>query len=129
MKKLLTATIIVASTVGMYLTRREKKKKVSYSKQKQYNKPSIPEVKKEPVESLNDKMKKIDETKYASEKAIHDRHVEAASIMADAYKNIMEEMEPINNFKDSVEIIIDSNDDKNIKDLDSMSAELDELLK
>ena len=49
--------------------------------------------------------------------------------MADAFKNIMESVDPIENDDASVDAVIDTKDVETIQELDSLSYELYELLK
>lgn len=56
-------------------------------------------------------------------------HSEAAEIMTDAFNNILKEVEPVELENETVEPIVDAQDVEVIKELDSLSDELDELLK
>lgn len=129
MKKLLVGTVLVGLAVGAYFVFKDKKREDAYSKAQEDNVTTNPEVEEEPVSDKNDEVKEMYEVKEVSAEAIHDRHTEAASIMADSFKNIMEEVEPIDNLEDSVEPIIDSKYVETMQELDSLSDELDELLK
>jgi len=72
------------------------------------------------------------QAKSESVQAVYERHSEASSIMKDAYSNTMEDF--VENFSDEEvakgkEIIVDSESVSAIKELDSISDELDDLLK
>lgn len=74
--------------------------------------------------------------KSESAQAVYERHSEASSIMKDAYSNIMEDFvedfsgENDTNAKDeNKEVIIDSESVSVMKEIDSISDELDDLLK
>ena len=76
------------------------------------------------------------QAKSKSVQAIYERHSEAGSIMKDAYANIMEEFvedfssESDVNVKDeNKKVIIDSESVLVMKEIDSISDELDVLLK
>lgn len=76
------------------------------------------------------------QVKSESAQAVYERHAEASSIMKDAYSNIMEDFvedfsdENDANAKDeNKEVIIDSESVSVMKDIDSISDELDDLLK
>jgi len=72
------------------------------------------------------------QAKSESAQAVSERHSEANSIMKDAYNNIMQDF--VEDFSDEKiakgkEIIVDSESVSVIKKLDSISDELDNLLK
>lgn len=76
------------------------------------------------------------QTKSESAQAVYERHAEASSIMKDAYSNIMEDF--VGNFSDendtnakeeNKEVVIDSESVSVMKEIDSTSDELDDLLK
>lgn len=76
------------------------------------------------------------QAKSESVRAVYERHVEASSIMKDAYSKIMEDF--VEDFSDendtnakneNKEIVIDSESVSVMKDIDSISDELDDLLK
>lgn len=75
-------------------------------------------------------------TKSESAQAVYERHAEASSIMKEAYSNIMEDF--VEDFSDrndtntkntSKEVAIDSESVSVMNDIDSISDELDDLLK
>ena len=76
------------------------------------------------------------QTKSESVQAVYERHSEAGSIMKDAYSNIMEDFvedfsdENDANAKDeNKKVIIDNESVSVMKEIDSISDELDDLLK
>ncbi len=72
------------------------------------------------------------QAKNESAQAMYERHSEASSIMRDAYNNIMEDFsgEKDADIKDkNKEVIIDSESVSVIKEIDSISDELDDLLR
>ena len=76
------------------------------------------------------------QTKSESVQAVYERHSEAGSIMKDAYSNIMEDFvedfssENDTNAKDeNKKVIIDNESVSVMKEIDSISDELDDLLK
>ena len=76
------------------------------------------------------------QTKNESVQAVYGRHSEAGSIMKDAYSNIMEDFvedfssENDTNAKDeNKKVIIDNESVSVMKEIDSISDELDDLLK
>lgn len=76
------------------------------------------------------------QAKSESAQAVYERHSEASSIMKDAYSNIMEDFvedfsgESDTNTKDeNKEVVTDSESVSVMKEIDSISDELDDLLK
>ena len=72
------------------------------------------------------------QAKSESAQAVYERHAEASSIMKDAYSNIMEDFSDENDANaknENKEVIIDSESVSVMKDIDSISDELDDLLK
>lgn len=76
------------------------------------------------------------QAKNESAQTVYERHTEASSIMKDAYNNIMEDF--VEDFSDksntnskekNKEIVIDSESGSVMKEIDSISDELDDLLK
>lgn len=67
--------------------------------------------------------------KEKSTKSVYERHAEAAGIMDGAFTNIMKDVEPVKLDKESFETVVDTKDVEIINELDSLSDELDELLK
>lgn len=76
------------------------------------------------------------QAKNESEQAVYERHSEAGSIMKDAYINIMEDFvedfsseNDMNAKEENKEVIIDNESVSVMKEIDSISDELDDLLK
>lgn len=129
MKKLFVGAIIVGLVASAYFVFKNKKKEnVSSQPQRDYSKPS-PEAEKPIVPDDSGGIKEMYEAKESSAQSVYERHTEAASVMADAFKNIMESVDPIGNDDASVDAVIDTKDVETIQELDSLSDELDELLK
>ena len=111
-----------------FVFKNKKKENVSSQPQRDYSK-SSPEAEKPIVPDDSDGIEEIYEAKEISAQSIYERHTEASSFMADAFKNIMESVDPIENDDASVDAVIDTKDVETIQELDSLSDELDELLK
>lgn len=119
----------VGLAVSAYFVFKNKKKEnVSSQPQREYLK-SIPEAEKPIVSDDSDGIKEMYEANESSTQSVHERHTEAASIMADVLKNIMESVVPIENDDASVNAVIDTKDVETIQKLYSLSYELYELLK
>ena len=75
----------------------------------------------------------IDEVKSESNKTVSERHAFAGKIMEKAYSNIMEDFvedfSDANSPNDTSDEIIDSKSNVVMKEIDSISDELDDLLK
>lgn len=124
-KKILIITTIVVLTVGItYLL--FKAKKSNEMNEKSNDEPE--NVIEMPVDT-HDMESELKETKYRSAQTVYERHTEAAEIMTDAFSNIMKEVQPVEIEKKSEEPVIDTQDVEVVKELDSLSDELDELLK
>lgn len=79
-----------------------------------------------------DVVEKMYQTKNESAQTVYERHTEASSIMKDAYSNIMEDFSTKSNTnsKDkNKEIVIDRKSVSVMKEIDSISDELEDLLK
>ena len=81
-------------------------------------------------------VEEMHQAKSESVQTVYERHLEAGSIMKDAYSNIMEDFvedfssENDANAKDeNKEVIIDNESVSVMKEIDSISDELDDLLK
>ncbi len=125
MKKIFVGAILVGLAASAYFVFKNKKKENVSS---DYSKPS-PEAEKPIVPDDSDGIKEMYEVKESSAQSVYERHTEAASVMADAFKNIMESVDPIENDDATVDAVIDTKDVETIQELDSLSDELDELLK
>lgn len=76
------------------------------------------------------------QAKSESAQAVYERHFEASSIMKDAYSNIMEDFvedfsgeSDMNTKDENKEVVIDSESVSVMKEINSISDELDDLLK
>lgn len=126
MKKLLVCATVAGLAVGVYcLLCRTKKGENVPSKWMERKSDFQTETK----EDTQDVVKEMHDAKENSAQAVYERHTEAAGIMADAFTNIMKEVEPIKLDEKSVEPVIDTKDVEIIQDLNSLSDDLDELLK
>lgn len=130
MNKLLACVVVAGVAVGaIYLLCKTKKEENIYSKSMEDKYDFDSDLREEPLADNQDAVEETYETKKNSAQAVHERHAEATSIMTDSFKNIMEAVEPIENLEESVDQIIDTKDAETIKELESLSNELDELLK
>jgi len=77
-------------------------------------------------QSNQEEMSQTDKIKEEHIQSIHERHIESAEIMADSYKNIAKDVESLEFDKDSV---MGSESAEIIDELDSLSDELDEILR
>lgn len=89
--------------------------------------------KEEPVSNKQDIVEEMFEAKSNSAKAVNERHSEASKIMKDAYSNIMEDFVEDFSYENSTKYKSKDSilDDESavMKELDSISDELDDLLK
>lgn len=91
------------------------------------------DTEKKPEEDLQNSNihEEIYKTKEERAQKIHERHFEAGEMMKDAYKNIMDDF--VEDFSDerikNVKEVVDSESVTVEKDLDSISSEIDDLLK
>ena len=81
-------------------------------------------------------MDEIYQTKSESAQTVYERHSEAGGIMKDAYRNIMEDFvedfsteKAVNKENETKEAVIDSASVSVMKEIDSISDALDDLLK
>lgn len=122
MKKLLVCAAVTGVMVGFYYLRCKIKKEENIS-----SKPM--EEKTDPEPPIKDKTTVEERDTEKSAQSVSERHTEAAGIMADAFANIMKEIEPVELDEESAEAVVDTKDVEIINELDSLSDELDELLK
>ena len=130
MKKLSIYASVVGLAVGtIYLLCKKKKSHVMALKPMD-NKNDFEQENhsEEPVREF-DGIGKMYQAKSESAKAIHDRHTETSEIMTDAFKNIFSEIEPVVLDDETGDTVIDTESVEIIKESDSLSDELDELLK
>ena len=88
-----------------------------------------PENKSDTPVDEQDVVNELNETKNRSAQTVYERHSEAAEIMTNAFNNILKEVEPVELEDETVGPIVDIQDVDVNKKLDSLSDELDELLK
>ena len=137
MKKMFIYASVIGLTAGViYLL---------YKQEKSNNTVSKPADKKEVSETIHQeeevsqKSKTVDEiyqTKSESAQTVYERHSEAGGIMKDAYRNIMEDFvedfsteKAVNKENETKEAVIDSASVSVMKEIDSISDALDDLLK
>lgn len=130
MKKIFICTAIAGLTVGIIclLYKTKKANNVTSNPMKEKSDDES-ETKSETPVDKQDVVNELNETKDRSAQTVYERHSEAAEIMTDAFNNILKEVEPVELEDETVEPIIDTQDVEVIKELDSLSDELDELLK
>lgn len=129
MKKILVGAVLVGVVAGTYFIIKDiKKGNVSSKLQKDNSSNNLKTVENDAADN-SEVIEEIYGAKSNSAQDVYERHSEAASIMVDAFKNIMETVEPIDNDVESGAAIIEDNDVETIHELDSLSDELDELLK
>lgn len=130
MKKIFICTAIAGLTVGIIcLLRKIKKANNAISNPMKEKSDDESETKRETPVDEQEVVNELNETKDRSAQTVYERHSEAAEIMTDAFNNILKEVEPVKLEDVTVEPIIDTQDVEVIKELDSLSDELDELLK
>lgn len=130
MKKILIyASVVGLTTATIYLLCKKKKSNISASKATD-NKIDFEEENQEDgtVREPN-VMDEMYQAKSDSAQAVHDRHAKAGEIMTDVLKNIFSEIEPVVYDEEAVDAVNDTESVEIIKELDSLSDELDELLK
>lgn len=137
MKKMFIYASVIGLTAGViYLL---------YKQEKSNNTVSKPADKKEVSETIHQEddvsqnSKTVDEiyqTKSESAQTVYERHSEAGGIMKDAYRNIMEDFvedfsteKAVNKENETKEAVIDSASVSVMKEIDSISDALDDLLK
>lgn len=139
MKKLFIFTSIIGVSAGVvyWLYKKEKSNTGTFRTEEK----SEPDPQEEEVSANINAEEKIhqaecESAKSESTKNVNERHAQAGSIMKDAYSNIMEDFvddfsdEKDADAKDEIkEINIDSETVSVMKEMDSLSEELDDLLK
>ena len=138
MKKLLICVSVIGVVAGVaywvYMTEKANKKAATAPATNTMNFDPMPQESKETQET--DVPDKMNQAKNECVQDVYERHSAAAEMMKDAYSNIMEDFvegysvegtEGIK--KNDNKTIIDSEDVSVIKELDSISDELDDLLK
>ena len=137
MKKLFIYASVVglAAGVAYWLCKKEKSNTVT-SKTVDKKVGFKPSPQEEEISQNTSVVEEMYQAKSESAQVVYERHSEASSIMKDAYSNIMEDFvegfsgEKDANAKDeNKEVIIDSESVSVMKEIDSISDELDDLLK
>lgn len=129
-KKLLVCVAVAGVAVGViyFLCKTKKKENISSKPMgEKYDSEAV--TKEETSVEEQDTVQDMYVAKEKSAQSVRERHTEAAGIMADAFVNIMKDVEPIELDKESAESVVDNKDVRIMNELDSLSDELDELLK
>lgn len=137
MKKLLIYTSVVGLAAGVVYWLCKKGKSNTVTSQTVDKKVDVETNTQEEENSQHtDVVEKMYQAKSESSQAVYERHSEASSIIKDAYSNIMEDFvedlfdENDTSAKDkNKEVIIDNESVSVMKEIDSISDELDDLLK
>lgn len=130
MRKIFICTVITGLTIGsIYLLCKTIKANNVTSIPMKEKSDDEPENKNDTPVDEQDVVNELNETKDRSAQTVYERHSEAAEIMTDAFNNILKEVEPVELEDETVGSIVDIQDVDIIKKLDSLSDELDELLK
>lgn len=137
MKKLFIYVSVVGLAAGVvFLLCKKGKSNTVTSKTVDKKVDFEPSSKEEEISQSTSVVEEMYQTKSESAQAVYERHSEASSIMKEAYSNIMEDF--VENFSDekdtnakdeNKEVIIDGESVSVMKELDSISDELDDLLK
>lgn len=130
MKKLLICVAVAGVAVGaIYLLRKNKKDEKRYSRlvDEKFDSKSI--TKEERPTEKQDAVQEMYVAKEKSAQSVGERHTEAAGVMADAFANIMRDIDPVEFDEKSEDTVVDTKDVETINKLDSLSRELDELEK
>lgn len=137
MKKLLIYASVVGLAAGVvyWLCKKGKSNTVT-SKTVDKEVDFEPSPQEEEISQNTSVVEEMYQAKSESAQAVYERHSEASSIMKDTYGNIMEDfVEDFSGEKDAnakdenKEVIIDSESVSVMKEIDSISDELDDLLK
>lgn len=137
MKKLFIYASVVGLTAGVvYWLCKKEKSNNTVSKLVDNKVDFEPKPQEEEITQGSNVVEEMYQAKGESIQAVYERHSEAGEIMKDAYRNIVEDFvedfssEKVANEKDETkEVIIDSESVSVMKELDSISDELDDLLK
>ena len=137
MKKLFIYASVVGLAAGVVYWLCKKGKSINTASKTADEKVDFESIHQEGEISRNSNIvEKMYQAKSESAQDVHERHSEAGEIMKDAYSNIMEDFvedfssENDANAKDeNKKVIIDSESVSVMKEIDSISDELDDLLK
>lgn len=130
-KMLIYASLIGIAGGAVYLLCKKEKSDKGVSKSdanKMALDSNINTTEEEPSSETN-VVEEMYQAKCERAQSVHERHSEAAEIMSDAFKNIFSEIEPIVPEEKTENIVIDNESAAVMKELDSISDELDDLLK
>ena len=137
MKKLIIYASVIGLTAGIiyWLYKKEKSSTIT-SKTADMKVDFEPDSQREETQENTSAVEEMYQAKNESSQSIYERHSEAGSIMKDVYSNIMENF--VETFSDGKnaeekgekkEDIIDGESVSLMKEIDSISDELDDLLK
>lgn len=137
MKKLLIYTSVIGIIAGAAYCLCKKEKSNNTATKSIDDKVTFePKTQEEKFSQESNVVDEMNQAKSENIQSIYDRHLEAGEIMKDAYCNIMEDfVEDFSNEKvvkekdETKDVIVDSESNSVIKELDSISDELDDLLK
>ncbi len=130
MKKMLIYVSLIGIATGViYLLSKKEKSEKDVSKSDVNKANIITNTAKEEHINETNVMEEVYQAKFESAQKVHQRHSEAAEIMADAYKNIFRELDPIVFHEENGDIVIDNESATVMKELDLISDDLDDLLK
>ncbi|SDX59133.1 hypothetical protein SAMN04488579_10424 [Eubacterium barkeri] len=130
MKKQLVCAVVAGVAVGtIYLLCKSKKEKNISLKSMEEVIESELEIKEDPSAEKQDAIQEMYVAKENSAQSVGERHTVAAGIMADAFSNIMREIEPVEFDEKFEDTVVDTKDIDTINKLDLLSNELDELEK
>lgn len=128
MKKLLVCVAVAGVAVIYFLCKnKNEENRSSKSRKEKFESDSV--NKEETSAEEQGVIKEMYTAKGKSAQSVGDRHTEVAGIMADAFANIMKEIEPVEFEEKSVDTVVDTKDTETFNKLDSLSDELDELAK
>ena len=135
MKKILICAAGIGLAAGLiyWLYTKDKSHKVTTKTSNNMTGENFSE-KEETSSNNKDVVEEMYQAKNSSVQTVYERHSEAGKIMKDAYSNIMEDFVQDFSDEDTVkdknnDTVIDSESVAVIKELDSISDELDDLLK
>lgn len=136
MKKMFIYSLIVGLATGVVYWLCKKGKSNTVTSKTVDKKAAFESNPQEEISQNTSVMEEMYQAKSESAQAVYERHSETSSIMKDAYNNIMEDFvedfsgeKDVNEKDENKEVIIDGESASVMKELDSISNELDDLLK
>lgn len=130
MKKMLIYASLIGITAGaVYLLCKKEESNSDVSKSDNNKVDFNPSTTKEEPDYETNVTEDMYQAKSESAQAVHERHSAATAIMSDAFKNIFSEIEPVGLDEETEDTNIDNESVTVMKELDSISDELDDLLK